>query len=279
VRRLLRVSLPAVAALLTGCSDTSVPSPSTGALVTTAPSPSPTAQQTAGPVTVKLRRFPAGLAVIGINGSKELTVEIKVAGLVPQSSHPARLLRGSCAHPGPVAYPLNPMVIDQYSVADVTTTVPNVHEDVIPQTGWYLAVFRGTAPADQAVPVLCGDIDNPLGQTVTSAGLAAAIPPGGADPTAAGTATLSVTGGQLKAVVDVTGLTPNSSHAVDIMSGSCEDEKPSVHALDALIADGGGHGVETKLVGGVSAIPLRAWFVNVHRAGAFDPVVCGNVGF
>jgi len=271
------------AALLTaGCSDAAPPSagPAAGTLGAAGPS-STAAPDTTGPVAVRLRRFPAGLAVVGLErSSRVLTVEIRVAGMAPRSLHPARLLRGGCAQPGPVVHPLDPLTVDDGGVADTTTTVTGVHEDAIPPAGWSLAVDRGTAAADQGVAVLCGDVTNTAGQTVTTAGLGAVIPPGGPDPAAAGTATLAISAGGLRVMVDVSGLTPGSVHAGGIRAGACEDEGAAVHVLQPLSADASGHASGTTLIPGVAAIPLGRWFVDVEgpEAGTPAPVLCANIG-
>lgn len=265
--------------LVTGCSDGSsqVP-PLTGTSTGATPTAIPT---TTGPVPVTLRHFPAGLAVIGLNPStKQLTVEIRVAGLAPGTTRPARLMSGSCARPGTLLHALDPLVFAANSVADTTTTVNGVTETVIPQSGWYLAVYRGTAAADQGVEVLCGDLDNPVSQAVITAGLGVAVPTGGPDPQAAGAGTLTIVGGQLKVTIDATGLTPGSTHAAQLRRGNCEGEGATLHPLEALIADARGHAVSTTMVPGIAGIQLNQWFVGVtpQQPAVLDPVLCGNVG-
>ncbi|MEA2671135.1 MAG: hypothetical protein QOG45_1355 [Chloroflexota bacterium] len=279
MRRTMPVALSLLGALATGCSDGSSPvSPLTGTAPGATPTPVPT---TTGPVPVTLRHFPAGLAVIGLNPSvKQLTIEIRAAGLAPGTTRPARLMSGSCAHPGTLLHALDPLVFAANSVADVTTTVNDVTETEIPQSGWYLAVYRGAAAADQGVEVLCGDLDNPASQGVITAGLGVAVPPGGPDPQAAGTATLTIVGGQLKVAIDATGLTPGSTHVAQLRRGNCEGEGAPLHPLEALVADARGHAVSTTTVPGVAGIPLNQWFVGVtpKQAAVLDPVLCGNVG-
>ncbi|HEY2704559.1 MAG TPA: hypothetical protein VGL20_12790 [Candidatus Dormibacteraeota bacterium] len=280
----MRLPLPVALALLsglaTGCSDGSQrAAPLTGtapAAATNTPVPT-----TGGPVPVKLRHFPAGLAVIGIQpAAKQLTVEIRVAGLAPGSTRPARLMSGSCAHAGTVVHPLDPLVFAANSIADTTTTVNNARETEIPATGWYLAVYRGTAAADQNVEVLCGDLDNPVSQGVITAGLSVVVPPGGPDAQAAGAATLTVAGDQLKVVLDATGLTPGSTRDAQLRKGNCEGEGPVLHPLAALTADARGHAVSTTMIPGIAGIPLNQWFIGMtpQQPAVLDPVLCGNVG-
>lgn len=271
MRAPLPVTLGVLGALAAGCSGAGPAIPASGAApAASTATPIPT---TTGPVSVKLRHFPAGLAVIGINDEvKQLTVEVKVAGLAPGSSHPARLITGTCARPGAVLHPLQPLVPDADSIADVSTNVATVTETAIPRSGWALTVYTGQAE------IMCGDLVNEAGQTVITAGIGVVVPPGGADPQAAGTATLSVAGGALKVVVDVTGLTPGSAHAAQLRRGNCEGERAVLHPLSALTADSAGHAVSTTVIPDVAGIPLNTWFVGVSPPSVLDPVVCGNVG-
>ncbi len=279
MRPLTPVALAVLGALATGCSDGSSGYPTTSAAplaVTQTPVPTST-----GPVTVRLRHFPAGLAVIGPNPPvKRLTVEIKAGRVPPGTTHPARLMSGSCGHPGALVHALDPLVFASNSIADTTTTVNGVTETEIPATGWYLAVDRGTTPADRGVEVLCGDLENPVRQGVITAGLSAVAPPGGRDPQAAGAATLTIVGGQLKVDVDATGLTAGSTHAVQLRRGNCEGEGAVLHPLGVLTADARGHAVATAMVPGITGIPLDQWFIGVtpQPPAVLDPVLCGNVG-
>jgi hypothetical protein len=271
MRALLPVTVGCLGALAGGCGEAgpAVPASGVGAAAATA-TPVPT---TAGPVRTTLRHFPAGLAVVGLTTETgQLSIEVKVAGLSPGSAHDARLIDGTCARPGAVLHPLQPLVPDADSIADTTTTVANVIQTAIPRAGWSLAVYTG------ATEIMCGDLVNEAGQTVITAGIGVVVPPGGPDPMAAGTATLSVTGRGLTVVVDVTGLTPGSLHDAELRRGNCEGQRAVLHPLSALTADRSGHAASTTVIPGVSTIPLDGWFVGVSRPAVLDPVVCGNVG-
>jgi hypothetical protein len=269
MRAPLPIALGVLGALATGCGNATPAASTSGAApasATATPVPA-----TSGPVTVTLRRFPAGLAVIGLNTeSKQLSIEIKVAGLAPESTHPASLVAGGCAHPGAVLHPLQPLVPDADSIADVTTALPDAIDTAIPRSGWALTVSTGSTE------IMCGDLDNEAGQAVITAGLGVA--PGGPDPKAAGTATLSIVDDGLRVAVDVTGLTPGSTHAAQLRRGNCEGERAVLHALSALTADATGHTTGTTVIPGIAAIPLDGWFVGVSAPATLDPVVCGNVG-
>lgn len=271
MRAPIPVALGVLAALVTGCGDATPAASTTGAApAASTATPLPT---TRGPVTVKLRRFPAGLAVVGLNTeSKQLSIQIKLAGLAPGSTHPASLIAGGCAHPGALLHPLQPLVPDADSIADTTTAVPDTTDTAIPRNGWALTVSTGSTE------IMCGDLDNEAGQTVITAGIGAVVPPGGPDAHAAGTATLSVVDGALKVAVDLTGLTPGSTHAAQLRRGNCEGERAVLHALSALTADAGGHAVGTTVIPGITTIPLDGWFLGVSPPASLEPVLCGNVG-
>jgi hypothetical protein len=81
-------------------------------------------------------------------------------------------------------------------------------------------------------------------------------------------------------------LAPNSTHMAHIHSGSCENQGPVVHKLNAVHADAVGFGTSTTTVSDVSSIPDTGWYVNVHRGATmdalgdqtgFDPIACGNI--
>ncbi|HEX6493633.1 MAG TPA: hypothetical protein VF112_08975 [Candidatus Dormibacteraeota bacterium] len=269
MRAPIPVALGVLGALVTGCGDATPAASTSGA--TPAASTATPAPTTSGPVTVRLRRFPAGLAVVGLNTeSKQLSVEIKVAGLAPGSTHPASLVAGGCVRPGAVLHPLQPLVPDKDSVADTTTALPDATDTEIPRSGWALTVSTGSTV------IMCGDLDNEAGQSVITAGIGVA--PGVPDPKAGGTATLSVVDGALKIAVDVTGLTPGSTHAAQLRRGNCEGERAVLHVLSALTADAGGHAVGTTVIPGIATIPLDGWFLGISPPAGLDPVVCGNVG-
>jgi hypothetical protein len=245
----------------------------------TAPGPASPGTLT-GPVTVRLRHLPAGIAVVGLDAdTRHLDVEVRMVGLVPGSSHAAALREGDCARPGAVLHPLQAMVADARGVADVRSRVGGVAESEIPAGGWQLTV-DAAAPS---VPLACGEVTNTANATAVSAGLGPVDPPGSPDRDAAGTATLEVAGGGLTVTLDVTGLVPGSRHAADIRAGTCESEAAGVvHVLPPLTADATGHALATTRVPGVPAIPAGVWYVEVPRTGAapgaIAPLVCGNVG-
>lgn len=272
------VPATASAALAGGCATAGSAPPARPAPGMAAPG-SPTPGSLTGPAVVRLRHLPAGIAVVGLDpDTRRLDVEVRMVGLVPGSSHVAALLQGDCERPGPAVHPLHAMLADAHGVADVRSRVDGVSETAIPTGGWQLTVDTTGAPS---TPLACGEVTNTANARAVSVGLGPADPPGSPDRDAAGTATLTATGGQLTVVLDVTGLSPGSTHPADIRTGTCESEGAGVvHALDALTADATGHAAVTTHVPGVPAIPSGVWYVEVLRAGpgAVDPLVCGNLG-
>ncbi len=241
--------------------------------------------------TVALRHVPSGEATLAYDATTgTLTVELRLTGLAPNSVHPAHIHSGLCEKQGAVAYGLNNVQADGHGVADTVTAVTAIKESGIPDGAWYVNVHNGPnlTPDAQFEPIVCGDVANPgKGAHVAvqlQQGPPPNSPPSSADQTASGTATLTVQGGALKVVLDVTGLKPSSSHAVHIHSGSCASQGAVVHPLPSLTADAAGHATLTTTVSGVGSIPTGTWYINVHRTTAvtsgqtdFDPILCGDI--
>jgi hypothetical protein len=275
-----------VTAVLAACGSSSSP-PSAGTTSTS------TTASTTSAATVSLRHVPTGDATLAYDtAAKTLTVEIRLTGLAPSSSHPAHIHSGLCEKQGAVAYALNNIQADARGVADSVTAVPNIKEGGIPDAQWYVNVHNGPnlTPDAQFEPIVCGDVANPQKGThqivkLQSGPTPVANPPSSPDQTASGTANLSIEGGALKVVVDATGLKPSSSHAMHIHMGSCASQGMVVHGLPALTADAGGHASLTTTLQGISTIPVGIWYLNIHRTTAigagqtdFDPILCGDIG-
>lgn len=273
-------------AALAGCGSSSSP-PAAGSSTSSTSTASGVSS-----ATVPLRHVPTGDATLAYDpATRTLTVEIRLTGLAPSSVHPAHIHSGLCEKQGPVLYGLNNVQADAKGVADSVTAVPNIKEGGIPNAVWYVNVHNGPnlTPDAQFEPIVCGDVANPDKGThqlvKLQNGPTPASPPSSPDQTASGTANLSIEGGALKVVVDVTGLKPSSSHAMHIHLGSCESQGMVVHPLPALVADANGHAGVTTTVQGVSTIPVGTWYLNIHRttmvtAGQtdFDPILCGDIG-
>jgi len=272
-------------AALAACgSSSSPPAASTESTSTTA--------STTSAATVSLRHVPTGDATLAYDtAAKTLTVEIRLTGLAPSSTHPAHIHSGLCEKQGAVLYPLNAIKADAKGVADSVTVVANIKEGGIPNGTWYVNVHNGPGltPDAQFEPIVCGDVANPdkgahllvkMQNGPTPVG-----PPSSPDQTASGTAMLSIEGGALKVVVNVSGLKPSSSHAMHIHLGSCESQGMVFKGLPALVADANGTATLTTTVPGISSIPVGTWYLNIHRDTMiglgqtdFDPIVCGDIG-
>jgi CHRD domain-containing protein len=267
------------ALLLTACGGSATP-----------PTPSSTSTPSNSTTTASatLKHVPNGMATLNWDQSSHtLTVKITLSGLAPSSTHPSHIHTGSCSNQGAVVHPLQNIVADATGNATVTSTIPNVTNG-IPASGWYVNVHNGPglSPAEQFLPIVCGDIAN--SNTSTSAAqsvqMALMAAPGASTGQAAmGKAQLSLSGTTLTVIVTLSGLEPKSMHAAHIHMGSCESQGAVVHPLDNVVADASGNANVTTTINNVSAIPSSGWYVNVHRTTAlstqtgFDPIACGNV--
>jgi len=242
--------------------------------------------------SVTLRHVPNGQAILSYDAAtKSMNVEIHLIGLAPNSSHPAHIHTGSCEHQGTVVYPLNAIQADAKGVANSITAIPNVKEGRIPDATWYVNVHNGPGlmPDEQFQPIACGDVANAAKATNVRVVLATGPPPpslpGSPDQAASGSATLTISNGSLMVSVDATGLAPSSSHAEHIHLGQCASQGGVKYPLPVLTADANGHATAAATFPNVSAIPLGAWYVNIHRTVTigtgqtdFDPILCGDVG-
>lgn len=93
--------------------------------------------------------------------SHSLTVSLSLAGLPPNSTHPAHIHLGNCTMMGNILYPLNNVVADKNGKYNGTTIIQNVANG-IPATGWYVNVHHGPglATPSQMAPIACGNIVN-----------------------------------------------------------------------------------------------------------------------
>lgn len=271
---------------LTGCGESS--GSSTGTQTTTGS----TSAAGMSSAVVPLRHVPNGEATLAYDAAtRTLTVELRLIGLAPNSVHPAHIHTGLCEKQGPVAYALNNVQADGHGVADTVTAVANVKEGGIPDAAWYVNVHNGPnlTPDAQFEPIACGDVANAARGAHVAVKLQQGPPatsqPSNPDQSASGTAQLTIQGGALKVVLDVTGLRPSSAHAVHIHLGSCANQGAVIHGLPTLTADATGHATLTATVNNVSSIPTGAWYLNLHRTTAvtagqtdFDPILCGDIG-
>ena len=247
-----------------------------------------TPTSTAMTANASLMHVPTGTATLNWDPtSKTLTVKVTLTGLAPNSVHPEHIHTGSCANQGAVLHPLAMLNADAHGDASATTTIPNVTGG-IPASGWYVNVHNGPglSPADQFLPIVCGDVTN--SSTSTSAAQSVQVtlnsaPAASAGQAAMGTAQLTLSGSTLTVKVMVSGLAPNSSHANHIHLGSCTMQGKVLYPLTTLMADASGTATAMTTIKNVTSIPSSGWYVNVHNSTAlttqtgFDPIACGNV--
>lgn len=232
---------------------------------------------------VDLQHSPTGTAKLSLDADTQtLTVKISLIGLAPNSTHPAHIHSNSCTAAGPenIKYPLT----DVTAGADGQGTSVTVlqHIPAIPADGWSIAVHNGPGFTTDAelTKIACATIMNPSGASSVSAPLGPTVDP---NENATGTAKLTITNNVLSVTLDVSGLVPNSSHAVHIHAGDCKNTGQVIYDMSPLVADANGHAVKVSTFEGVSAIPTSGWDINVHfttdlsTQTGYNPILCGNV--
>ena len=215
--------------------------------------------------------------------SENLTVTIKLVGLTQNSTHPAHIHLGDCKAMGPVKYMLNNVVADAAGVGTSKTVIKDVDGGIV-ASGWSINVHNGPglAPADQFIPIACGNISNPHKEHNLRVLLGAT---NGANQAAIGISLLTLKNHTLTVIVAVRGLVPGSVHAEHIHVGTCERQVPGsvMYMLKNLVADKYGNAAAVTVLKNVARIPEHGWYVNVHRTTmlmnqtGFDPIACGNV--
>lgn len=233
-----------------------------------------------------LTHGPAGKADLTWDPSSHtLTVQPSMTGFAPNSRHPAHIHAGDCHNAGKVVYPLQDVVADAHGVANITTTISSVMNE-IPATGWYINVHNGpelTSEA-QSMPIACGEVSNSQHSTGAPQEVLVSL----ADTTApnqsaSGSAQLTLSGQTLTVKLIISGLAPNSTHMAHIHEGTCNSQGKAVHGLNPVVADASGNGSSTTVLTGVSSIPSSGWYVNVHLTMDMstptgnDPIACGDV--
>jgi CHRD domain len=269
-----------VVLLLVGC----------GTSTTAASSSTPTSTPTRSSVTASatLKHVPTGTANLRWNPSTHtLTVKLSLTGLAPNSTHPSHIHAGSCSTEGPVVYTLRNVVADGYGDGTATSTVPRVTTG-IPAKGWFIEVHNGPglSPADQFLPIACGDVTNANTSTTAVQSVSVALntaPPASIGESAKGTAQLTLSGGTLTVKLTMSGLAPNTTHPAHIHSGSCAKTGPVIYPLRNVVADALGNARVTTTIKNVSSIPSSGWDINVHHGPGlsnqteYDPIACGDV--
>lgn len=236
--------------------------------------------------TATLEHVPTGNATLNWNASDQmLTVQVKLTGLAPHSTHPEHIHQGKCDQNGKILYSLMNLVADAHGVASETTkiSVPGG----IPASGWSINIHNGPGLEnnDQSLPLVCGNItnqdtslkNNQLSQVMLTSS------PGAIDQEARGEAHLSISNQTLTVQLSLTGLFPHSSHAAHIHEGACASQGPVLYTLPVIKADATGKATITATFPNVVTIPATGWYVHVHHGKdlstqtGFDPIACGNI--
>lgn len=252
-------------------------------------SPAPSASSSAAaPIaegTATLTHVPQGsVSMQWSPTTKQLTVEISMVGLGPNSIHPAHIHAGTCANTGSVLFPLQPVDANPHGDASVTTTVSGVAGG-IPATGWVINIHTGPGltPADQYRPIACLNVSNPSHAATFHGIFQPAVGPGN-DVTGSATLSLNPTAHTLGVSLTVQGLDPNTVHPAHVHLGSCQSQGPVVYPLPDLTSNASGAASVSQTFTGVSQTSIPSdWYVNVHNNTAlstqvgFTPLSCGNV--
>jgi hypothetical protein len=233
--------------------------------------------------SANLQHSPVGTVDLSLDAATQtLTVKMNFVGLAPNSTHPAHIHVASCtdAGAGNIKYGLTDVSAGANGQATSITVLQNI--PAIPATGWSIDVHNGPGLATEAqlTGIACASLTNPDGATSVSASFGPTADP---NENATGSATLTAINNVLTVTLDVSGLVPNSSHAVHIHAGDCTDTGEVLYDLSPLVADANGHAVKVLIFKGVSAIPASGWDINVHYTTdlstqtGYNPILCGNV--
>jgi Cu/Zn superoxide dismutase len=233
-----------------------------------------------------LKHTPAGSATLSWTPQDQaLTVKISLQGLVPQTSHPAHIHKGSCQHAGAALYTLPTLKADAHGNASTTVVIKGVAQG-IPASGWYINVHNGPAlnTIVQTLSISCGDIANhntslKSRQEVTVALSEDPSP----DQAVRGQAQLRLSGQTLTIHVSVSGLLPNSTHDFHIHAGSCSSMGSMLYVIEKLKANARGEADATATLSNINAIPHSGWSLILYQTtetvtGAnSDVIACGDV--
>jgi Cu/Zn superoxide dismutase len=148
------VALTALVLITAACGSTGTGSP---------PSPTvditPAATPTKAPLVFPLNGLgtTAKGTITVTTGPDTLTVELKIAGLLPKSSHVNHIHIGTCAARGGIKYALNQVTADGQGDADIKTTVKATYP---PTSGkWYVVVHAGPdMNGTNSKYLLCGNL-------------------------------------------------------------------------------------------------------------------------
>ncbi|WP_322480615.1 CHRD domain-containing protein [Thermogemmatispora sp.] len=237
--------------------------------------------------SVVLKHMPIGTAQLTWTPQDHtLTVKVSMQGLVPGTSHPAHIHKGSCQHAGPVVYPLPMLRADEHGQASITAIFKGETQG-IPVSGWYINVHNGPTAitADQMQSISCGDISNPAGASAKSRQQVSVVLGEDVAPNQAvkGQAQLRLAERTLTIHVSVSGLAPDSSHDFQLHAGSCSNMGQLLYHLPPLKANARGEADASVTVKGIRSIPSSGWYLVLYQTSGASPeansdiIACGDV--
>lgn len=270
-----------------------------------APEPPPTLPppvSSSGPVSVSLSGVPDGnVEVSWDEGTRKITSAVTMSGFAPKSQHALRLVAGACpsrgSDKGHVLAAFQDVAAGITGVMQQRADSGVVNSGIVP--GSHVSIY--SAPAGKlgssgGTPLACVNIPADLPPTGPATLLMR--PPAREGGAREGTATLTYSSSARTLRVDVkaSGLTANSSHTVDIRSGSCATQGERLLPLPELTTDSEGAGSSSTTLNEINEGPQSSgWYLVVHQgvekktatdhhesAGSTPdpeatPVLCGDV--
>jgi len=153
------VALTALVLVTAACGSTDTGSSGTGSSPSPSVSSTPAASPTKPPLVFPLNGLgtTAKGTITVTTGPATLTVELKITGLQPKSSHINHIHVGTCTARGGIKFALNQVVADGQGDADIITTVKATYP---PPTGkWYVVVHAGPdMNGTNSKYLLCGNL-------------------------------------------------------------------------------------------------------------------------
>ena len=151
-----RIAISAIALSLVACGA----NPETSSAPSPTPAPTATPSPTPAGLTFNIVPEPGVRAAGTITvfaGQSSTTIELRLSGLVPASSHVSHVHVGSCKARGAVKFALNQVIADGQGEADVRTTL---NEKYPPATDhWYVVVHAGPdMQGSNSKYLLCGNL-------------------------------------------------------------------------------------------------------------------------
>ena len=201
-----------------------------------------------------LNHEPTGAIKLSYDANaKTIAVTGTFNGLAPNSEHAMEIQQGACSatSAGTTKYTLPNVTADANGHADVNTTIQNV-TDGIPASGLSLRVFSANKP-EQHMTIGCRDITN--NNQAPSVTVQMGPVPSVLNEHASGQANFNVQNGAATLQMNVQGLAANSTHLVQIRTGTCRAPGSVLSTIPSLKADGQGNVNNSTTLKGISSLP------------------------